>query len=189
MNAVKKGDEKERERDKHPGRAWLWEVQRPWGRGKTGSEMVMNITGLEHSDPRREMCKMKSKSRQGPYNTVSKATVTSFLLILNVINVCRARQKSNISQFLFWNRWGCSVQPQNLFRIRICYGVTVAPHYTSSVLRSRLQEQLYLGHNFSGCKGKTAMVPHMTSFIAPSQKWHTSPLLTFQPPEQACGNV
>lgn len=59
----------------------------------------MNATVLDHRDPRTEMCKIKSESRQGSYNTVLKAMVRTFQLILDVINFCRIRRELLIFYF------------------------------------------------------------------------------------------
>lgn len=42
-----------------------------------------------------EMCKIKSESRQGPYNTVLKAMVRTFQLLLDVVN-CRIQRELHI---------------------------------------------------------------------------------------------
>lgn len=53
----------------------------------------MNAITPEHRDPRTEMRKRKSESSQGPYNTVLKAMVRTFQLILDVVNFCRIRKE------------------------------------------------------------------------------------------------
>ena len=53
----------------------------------------MNAIIPEHRDPRTEMRKRKSESSQGPYNTVLKAMVRTFQLILDVVNFCRIRKE------------------------------------------------------------------------------------------------